>query len=219
VNISENLSPDELKNQIRNLIELKEPVIFTTYTFPHSMELYLEQVLAAFLEITEQEALTNYVTYFVKELIGNAKKANTKRIYFYEKGLDINSIDDYREGMKTFKAEMQENKEHLLALQEEKGLYIQIKFWKKNKTIIIEVSNNTQITALEEKRMINKIKMGKQYQSLEDAMNEVIDDVEGSGLGLIILVLMMKKMGLKKKLIKIQKGEKVTNIGVELPVM
>jgi hypothetical protein len=127
-------------------------------------------------------------------------------------------MNDYLEGMKVFKKEILNNKDHYLSLQEQQGLYIRIKLWKEGEKIKIDVSNNVQITAIEERRMMNKIKMGKQYHALEDALNEAIDDMEGSGLGLIILVLMLKKMGIRNEKIKIDKTEEETSIGVEIPV-
>ena len=55
---------------------------------------------------------------------------------------------------------------------------------------------------------MNKIKTGEKYANLEDVMSETVDDMEGSGLGLIILILMMKKMGVGEDKRKVQKGGK-----------
>ena len=215
---SEKELKEKLQKQIKQLIQAKRPIVLTTYTFPFKMEVYMEQVLTVFLEIMQQDSITDYVVYFVKELVGNAKKANAKRVYFKEKNLDIQSECDYERGMKSFKSEIFGNKKHYLALQEKEGLYIRLKLWKENNVIKIEVSNNVLITAYEEKRMLDKLEMGKQYSSLEDALTQAVDDSEGGGLGLIILVLMMKKMGVNREQIWIQKTESETKIGVEIPI-
>ncbi|WP_242457250.1 hypothetical protein [Treponema zioleckii] len=63
------------------------PLSITTYTLPHEMEMYMEDVLTAFLQEMEQPQMIEYLKYCLNELITNAKKANTKRIYFKEKKL------------------------------------------------------------------------------------------------------------------------------------
>ena len=216
--VSENIPADKLHRKIHQLVEAGRPVVLTTYTFPHSMEVYMEQVLTIFLEIIQQKSIADHVVYFVKELMENAKKANTKRIYFNEKQLDINKSEDYQLGMKTFKNDIFENRKYYLALQEKEGLFIKLKLWKEEGTIKIEVSNNCRLTVYEETRMKDKLEMGRQYGSLEDALIEAADDTEGGGLGLIILVLMIKKMGVTQERIWVEKGEGETKIGVEIPV-
>ena len=150
----------------------------------------------------------------------NAKKANTKRIYFLEQGLDINVLEDYRQGMKYFKQAAFESTEYYVNLQKEKGLFVELRISREGKSIKIEVWNNTTIAAMEEMRMMNKIKKGEQYANLEDVLGETVDDIEGSGLGLIILILMMKKIGLEKKHRKISVAKQGGNtiVGLKIPV-
>jgi hypothetical protein len=220
MNIPNDLSIEKLNVLVRALIQSDQPITLTTYTFPRSTEQYMEQALSIFFEEVKQQEMADYVIYFVKELIGNAKKANSKRVYFAEKGLDIHKEEDYEEGMKTFKSDLLEKNEYYLSLQRKLKLYIKLKLWKKGEKIKIEVSNNARITAMEEERMISKIKIGKQYKALENIMTatDAIDDIEGSGLGLIILVLMMKKMGTAAEKIKIVKEDNETTIRVEMPI-
>ena len=210
---------ENLRERIQNLVEKERPIVLTTHTFPHSEEEYMEQVLTIFLEIMQQKSITDYVVYFVKELVGNAKKANAKRLYFSEKKLDINRAEDYLLGMKTFKTDMMENKKYYIALQEKKDLYMRLKLWKEENVIKIEVSNNVRLTTFEENRMKDKLEKGKCYGSLETALVETVDDTEGAGLGLIILVLMMKKMGIDNEQLWIEKGESETRIGVTIPIV
>jgi hypothetical protein len=79
------------------------PLTITTFTLPHEIEIYIEQVITVFLRQVDQEKLKDYVVYCVQELAVNAKKANTKRVYFMERGLDLSSPADYKEGMTDFK--------------------------------------------------------------------------------------------------------------------
>ena len=83
--------------------------------------------------------MTEYIIYSMNELITNAKKANTKRIYFKEKDLDINDQDDYDLGMKTFKNDTMSNIKYYLNKQKEDGYFVKLVLQAKEDTIIIEI--------------------------------------------------------------------------------
>src|SRR5574344_1878705 len=85
------------------------PLTITTYTLPHEMEVYMGDVLTSFLTELDQIQMVEYLNYCLNELITNAKKANTKRVYFKQKNLDITNPDDYTEGLKTFKEDTLNN--------------------------------------------------------------------------------------------------------------
>ena len=72
-------------SKVKMAIRAGIPLSITTYTLPHEMELYMDSVLAAFLEELNQHHMIEYLTYCLNELVTNSKKANTKRIYFKEK--------------------------------------------------------------------------------------------------------------------------------------
>ena len=124
--VSNGLSAEELAGQVKKAVQENQPLIVRTHTFSHPMELYVEQLLTLFLEELRQEYIKDYVIYFIKELMVNAKKANTKRVYFIEQGLDINDMDDYREGMKHFKQRTFDDITYYLTLQKEKGLFVEL---------------------------------------------------------------------------------------------
>ena len=165
-----------------------------------------------------QESLKDYIIYIVQELTGNAKKANTKRVFFIEKGLDLTNPDDYKNGMVTFKQNTLDNIAHYLQLQKEKGLYIKLILQVKNNIINIEVRNNVAVTKTELIRIHDKLARSRQFTSLEDAMSQVLDESEGAGLGLVILILMLKKMGLDEDCFDIQGTDKETVAKIMIPL-
>jgi putative nucleotidyltransferase with HDIG domain len=207
---------DEAK--IRKAIQSGIPLIITTFTLPHEIEVYIEQVVTAFLKLAGQENLKDYIIYCVQELAVNAKKANTKRVYFTERGLDLSSPEDYREGMVNFKENTLNNIAHYLQLQKEKGLYIKLILQIKKNIIHIEIRNNVAVTKTELIRIHDKLARSRQYNSLEDAFAQVLDDSEGAGLGLVILVLMLKKMGLDEDCFDILGTEKETIARIVIPL-
>ena len=95
--------------KIQEAISQELPISITTYTLPHEMELFMSEVLHAFLTQLHQDGITQYLTYCLNELVVNAKKANTKRVYFSEKNLDLFNKEQYELGMQTFKNDTLEN--------------------------------------------------------------------------------------------------------------
>ena len=192
------------------------PLTVTTYTLPHEMESYIAEVLEVYLVELGQAKLKDYLSYCLRELAVNAKKANTKRVYFEARGLDLANAAEYDEGMKSFKTDTLDNIQVYLQKLKEKGLYIKILFHAQGSTIKIEVRNNVEISKTEYLRIHDKLARSRKYTSLEEAMSSVLDSSEGAGLGIVILVLMLKKMGLSEECFDIwaENGETVARITV-----
>ena len=211
-NIDDKLAVDIEK--IKLAIRSGVPLSITTYTLPHNMEVYMEDVLTEFLKALGQNHMIAYLVYCQNELITNAKKANTKRIYFKEKGLDITNEEDYAKGMKTFKEDTLNNINHYLKLQKQDGLYVQLELQMKNQHIKLEVHNNSELTYFEYRRIHDKLSRAQQYTSVEDAMSQILDDTEGAGLGLVILILMLEKIGVTEENFQTiaRNGETITRI-------
>ena len=200
--------------KIKNAVRLQTPIEITSYTLPRNMEVYIRNVLTTFLEECHQEHLEEYLAFCLNELLTNAKKANTKRVYFKEKGLDINKPDDYESGMEHFKEDTLTNIDHYLELQKKEGLYIKIDMQLRGDKVKIEIKNKATLTVFEEERIQKKLDTVKKYDSMEEVITEVIDQTEGAGLGIIIIVLMLQKVGLAKENFQIESkdGETVTRI-------
>ena len=206
------------ENKIRKAIESELPLLITTFTLSHEMELYINEVVSCFLRELNQEFMIQYVLYCVNELTSNAKKANTKRVYFQEKQLDINNEMQYKKGMENFKKDTLDNINHYLTLQKEQGLYIKLVVQKRNKKIKIEIKNNSPLTIYEYKRMHDKIARAGKYESVEDAFSQILDASEGAGLGIIIMILMLRKIGLSEQNFQFftENGETITRIILDL---
>ncbi|WP_303921991.1 HDOD domain-containing protein [Treponema berlinense] len=201
-------------SKIKMAIRAGIPLSVTTYTLPREMESYIDSVLKAFLSELNQENMIEYLIYCLNELLTNAKKANTKRIFFNQKKLDIFDEEQYREGMKNFKSETLTNIRYYLDLQKKAGLYIKLILQSRNNKIKLEVRNNSELTVEEYKRIHDKLSRAQQYTSVDQAMEQVLDDTEGAGLGLIIMILMLEKIGLTEENFQVlcENGETITRI-------
>ena len=214
--LTEKLVVDE--NKIKKAILSGLPLTITTFTLPREIEVYIEEVLTIFLKMSGQENLKDYIFYCLQELASNAKKANTKRVYFTELGLDLFNADHYRKGMEDFKETTLGNIDHFLQLQKEKGLYIKLILQIHENIIQFEIRNNVAITRNELIRIHDRLARSRQYSDLNEALTQVLDDSEGAGLGLVILVLMLKKIGLDEDCFDIRSNDKETIARLMVPL-
>ncbi len=216
--MSDTYSQQLTAETVKQAIKKGAPVSVTTYTLPHETEQYMNQVLVWYLNEINHPDFVDYLTYCTNELTTNAKKANTKRIYFQEKNLDINNESQYNEGMKSFKQDTLSNIQHYLAKQEEAGLYIKMVLHIIDNKIRLEVRNNSELTFFEYKRIHDKLMKVRQYSSMQDAFAQILDDSEGAGLGLIIMILMLQKVGFSAKNygVNVVNGETIVDISFPL---
>jgi hypothetical protein len=182
--------------QIKRAAISSIPLSFETFTLPHETEEYLEEVLTNFLEELGFAEIKDQLAYCLRELAVNAKKANTKRAYFQEKQLNLDDPADYSKGMARFKEDTLENIQHYLQMQKDMGLYVKVVFQARGKTFAIGVRNNVEITKVEHIRIYDRIARSRAFNSMEEAFATVLDNSEGAGLGIVILMLMLKKIGL-----------------------
>ncbi|MGP1577839.1 MAG: HDOD domain-containing protein [Treponema sp.] len=215
--MSENVSTQINTEKIRQAIQMGVPISINTYTLPRETEAYIMTVARIFLKTVHKEAIEDYIIYCLNELTTNAKKANTKRMYFQEKGFDIYDQTAYDEGIKNFKQESLSNIGYYLEQQKKHGLYIKVVMQAKKDVLIFEVRNNVQMVATEFKRIFDRMVVAREYDSVDEAFLQAIDNTEGAGLGLIIMLLMLKKIGLKENAFELISSENVTVSRITIP--
>ena len=203
--------------KIAEAVKLQLPIIVTSYTLPRNMETYIREVLKTFLTECRQEQLFEYLNFCLSELMTNAKKANTKRVYFEERNLDINNLEDYEKGMKTFKEDTLTNIDHYLELQKKKGLYIKLLLQLRGDKIKIEIRNNSILTGREAGRIQSKLECVQKFENVQEAFQNELDQSEGAGFGIIIIVLMLQKVGLSKDNYQVFVDDKETVTRIILP--
>ncbi len=214
--MSHNISIDSSK--IKNAVNMGLPVSIKTHSFQRSFSKYADLVLAEFLQALQHPEMQDFLSYVINELATNAKKANTKRVYFLQKNLDVNDEADYDKGMRLFKADMLANLNYYLKLQKETGLYIKIILCRSGNDLVIEVRNNTELTKTEFKRIFDKLARSRKYTALEDVLPEAVDDSEGSGLGILISLIMLRKIGMPDDnfFVLVENGETIVRLVIPI---
>lgn len=200
---------------IKVAVKTRQPVDFFCYTLTPDQKSRFQKILEIFLTECNQTYLYNYLSYCLFELLDNASKANAKRIFFREKNLNIENEADYKNGMQEFKADLTEHTEHYLEELKSGKLQVHL-LLSADDVITITVANNTKITEAEYKRICDKIEKTKCYSDLADAVSD-IDQTEGSGLGIITVIIMLKKLGLNPNNLSFKITENETVATIEIP--
>jgi hypothetical protein len=140
----------------------------------------------------------------VKELMINATKANLKRVLFEKNHVDIDNEDEYLSGMMEFRNLLNE-RAALNYLRELKirDFWVYVKFVFNKDGIRIEVINNAHITAIEDKRLREKLKKAMGYDDIAQFYLDQGDEMEGAGMGIALIVMLLKGMAIDPALFRI----------------
>jgi HD-like signal output (HDOD) protein len=194
------------------------PLTFRLTSLPHESHALLDRILEVYLAELGQEHIKEPLSYCLKELINNAQKANTKRLYFEEKQLDITNDADYESGMRDFRRESAERIGHWLDLLKERNMFIGITFHTTSGNLSISVRNNAELTSREQTRIYDRITRARAFHSFVEALAQPIDSTEGAGLGILILLQFLKRIGLGEEAFSIEPREGETVASLMIPM-
>ncbi len=188
------------------------------HQFAKDVESVIIKIIHRYLEEYDILFMKNPILTVVKELLNNAVKANVKRLYFRNKNLDINTTEDYRKGMETFKDEVyKQNSSELLDKLEKSNLVVRISFKTSKEHIHINVINNIPILEQELSKVKARIAKAYKYKDITDSFDDVIDDSEGAGLGLIMAMMLFKNAGLPSDSFQIYRKDELTIATLSIP--
>jgi putative nucleotidyltransferase with HDIG domain len=194
------------------------PLTFRLTSLPHESHALLDRILEVYLVELGQEKILEPLSYCLKELIINAQKANTKRLYFEEKGLDILKDEEYDAGMADFRRESAERLEHWLQLLKERSLQIGVTFHTTGGSLAISVRNSAELTPREQTRIYDRIAHARAFHSFVEALAQPIDATEGAGLGILILLQFLKRIGLGEEAFAIEAVDGGTTASLLIPM-
>ena len=194
------------------------PLTFRLTSLPHEFHAKLDRILEAYLEELGQGKILEPLSYCLKELIINAQKANTKRLFFEEKGLDIHNDSDYERGMESFRAESAERLAHWVELLKQRQMTIGVTFHTRGGQLTIRVRNPAELTPREQTRIYERITRARAFHSFVEALAQPIDSTEGAGLGIMILLQFLRRIGLGEEAFAIEAREGHTVAGITIPM-
>lgn len=184
------------------------------------IERQVEWVLSYIFDKFNKSEFVGVVYTCVKELLNNAAKANLKRVLFMKSGHNINSEDEYVKAMMKFKDQLiEKNYRTYLEDLKKHNLWINAKFIYTNNGLCIEIVNNSLITKIEDKRLREKLKKAMNYEDIVQFYLEQGDEIEGAGMGIALIVILLKGLGLDPSLFRIgNTTENLTSARLELPL-
>ena len=193
------------------------PLTVRLHALPHRMHGCFDAMLESFLRAIGRADLLNPVAFCVKELVLNAEKANIKRLYFSERGLDPHDPAHERRAMRDFRDDMAREAERYTRLLKERGMVIRVTYHRTPRGLRIAVRNTAAISARECRRVRERIRAADCFGSLEDALDAVADSEEAAGLGIFLIVGILKSIGLEASCFSIEAGKQETVATITLP--
>jgi hypothetical protein len=158
-----------------------------------SIQQALHYILDALLLRYKRVDLKECIYSSIKELIINGIKANIKHTIFREEGIDPNDPESLRQGLLLLKEQMNDrNLNDFEKKAVENNLNIHVSILHSRQRIITLVENNTPLTPLENRRIREKFNAAQKYDSIADYYLNNQDDSEGEGIGITMIVLMLK---------------------------
>jgi len=153
----------------------------------------------------------------LKELAVNATKANYKLLFdrHVARPQGVGAGSDYREFMRLFKEEIEENaNRRLVELARREDRYITIFFQSSPESVAIWVANNASISTIEKRRLLRKIRHGELSGDSFEAASD--DFAEGAGMGIGLVLSILKRHSSEREPLKVVFYPDSIKIGFEL---
>ncbi len=200
------IMPQEKRNihsDFHEAVKKDGEIVFVTYALLEDTEDHLKFVLAKILEKYRQEELFTPIYSCIKELIANSLKANAKKILMDEGKIENpEDLMDVVEKLRTIL-----NEESILEYgikAKQKKLSTRTYFSIENNTLVIKVVNNLALSEKDLVRIQERIERSSQYDSIAEFYMENPDPIaEGMGLGLSMVVVLMKSVNIDYRNFKV----------------
>ncbi|MGQ9843818.1 MAG: hypothetical protein ACUVRK_09655 [Spirochaetota bacterium] len=206
---------------IDEAIEQNKTIIIKAYSVSQSIEHYIKLVLTKILQKHNCDALLIPLYTAVKELVVNAVKANQKFIYFEGKKSYESIFFDSERALQLFRLEMtRSDAKHLDILARKKNLYALITITEIEKKLCIDVENPTPMSKIERDAVAKKLTIAQHCEDITDYFIKANEDdyKEGAGLGLVLITMMLKGMGLTQSNFIIDSDDEKTIASIIVPL-
>jgi hypothetical protein len=209
---------EALLSKLKNTIRARDKISVKSSKINSKLENYVLSIIREILEKHDQARFTDMIYTILKELAINAIKANQKRIFFEEKALDIMKQEDYEQGIAEFKASFSDTMaEEYGGKCQVRGIFCQLNFYYNADGMYVEVINNTPVIKTEEVRMREKMKKAMSYSDIAEFYMDNMDNTEGAGLGIALIMILLKNENIDPALFRIITKPDKTIARIEIP--
>jgi len=209
----------EQRKQIYDRIVKGEPVKLSFKYVTDDLLMFINSILTRELAKHDLQYLIYSVVTILRELIVNSLKANAKRIFFQINNLDINNTLQYKEGVERFKEEVVGDFESIkdAILNNEHSINFNIS--EESDALLFTIKNSVAIIPEELTRINSRIAIAVQQANFSDIYEKIEDETEGAGLGIALIVMFLKSMGIDPSVFKIKSDDKITVATVQIPYL
>ncbi|HEY1405760.1 MAG TPA: hypothetical protein VF857_04045, partial [Spirochaetota bacterium] len=197
-------------SEFASQVESGQTVGISFYYYSQKNNRFVTSLVKKILERNDKIFLHDTVITVLRELIVNAVKANSKRYYFIKNNLDIANETHYVEGMNSFKEFIVFEKEMIEDSLRTNNLKVELYFRKVPEGTKIFIRNNTPILPTEMERINMRIEKARQYNDFTEIYDDLTDDSEGEGLGLLLSMLFLRNSGIGEHSLSIASDGKIT---------
>jgi putative nucleotidyltransferase with HDIG domain len=194
-----------------------EPFSFSFHYFSEKIILFINSLFAKILPRMDQVFLLDTSITILREICVNAVKANAKRVYFQKMKIDINDPARYTEGLQMFKKNIVGRFEDIEQDLNGSGYKVTFSMKKGERGLTIQISNNVPILPEELERINKRKELAKVYEDFSEAFDDIYDDSEGAGLGIVLISLLLKNSGIGIENYRITADEKATKTQLVIP--
>ena len=174
-------------------------------------------------KVTEKLLTTKNLTQFfafthtvIKEFMQNGVKATQKRIYFKNNGLDIDM--NHQHAVEQFKESISNGNINSHVLTDGLDFLVELCFQEiEKKSILISVKNHGEMNSGEIKNVNFMIDRGRRTSEVSDLLSDDTSNKEGGGLGLSMIVILMKKLGLTPDCLYYEIKDSFTSFNIRIP--
>ncbi|HMV43010.1 MAG TPA: hypothetical protein PK079_11095 [Leptospiraceae bacterium] len=178
----------------------------------------MEQVRKITETILEERNLNKFFAFastVIKEFLQNGAKATQKRIFFKNHGLDIDK--NHKQGIEKFKESMSNGDIHNHQLIDGIDFLVELRLQELDKGVLISVRNHGEMNENEIKNVNFMIDRGRRTNEVSDLLSDETSNKEGGGLGLSMIVILMKKLGLTPDCLYYEVKNSFTSFNVKIP--
>jgi putative nucleotidyltransferase with HDIG domain len=165
----------------------------------------------------DKSYLIEAVFMVLKEILVNSNRANAKRVFFERSNYQIEDVSQYEKGIQEFKQVVLENWKSFHHLLDQSSYYILLRIKIDDNKFSFEIVNNCEILPIEKQRIDSRIAASDQYSDIISAYKDIADYQESAGLGIVMMIIFLKSVGLSKNHLVIRSKNGVTSTKLTVP--
>jgi len=208
----------EKTSKLSGMVENGEPVRLSFHYNTKAIDKFINSLFVKVLSHHDMNFLHGVIESILREMIVNAVKANSKRVFFEKNGLDITDDAQYETGMTEFKSFLLNEQSSMQEVLKDNGYRVELVLKKDDNGFKIYVNNNAGLLPFEKERIDMRIRKAKSYNDFSDMYMDISDDTEGEGLGISLTILFLKNSGIGENSFKIVSNGEITQSTITVPL-